>query len=283
MCADAGVALGLIAGGGSLPLAVTRAAREHGRRVVAIAFHAGTDRRLDAEASQVTWLHPGELEVALETLCAAGVREAVLAGSVDKATLYAGPEVLRLDAAASELIATLRDRRDDSILAALAQLLEGRGIRLLPQAELVPELLAGEGPLGRERPDAAQRADVAFGWPIARAIAALDVGQTVVVKDGAVLAVEAIEGTDATIRRAGAIAPGACVIKLAKPQQDPRFDVPAVGPATVAALVEARVRVLAVEAGRTLVLDREAMIETADAHGIALLGVATEPAHAGPA
>jgi len=104
-----------------------------------------------------------------------------------------------------------------------------------------------------------------------------------VVKDGAVLAVEAIDGTDATIRRAGAIAAGACVIKLAKPQQDPRFDVPAVGPATVAALVEARARVLAVEAGRTLLLEREAMTAAADAHGIALLGIAPEPAGAGPA
>ncbi len=106
-------------------------------------------------------------------------------------------------------------------------------------------------------------------------------GQTVVVKDGAVLAVEAIEGTDAAIRRAGTIAPGACVIKLAKPQQDPRFDVPAVGPGTVAALVEARARVLAVEAGHTLVLERQAMVEAADSHGIALLGIAPKPAGAG--
>ncbi len=281
MGAETDGTLGLIAGEGSLPLAVTRAARERGRRVVAIAFHDSTDRRLDAEAAQVTWLHPGEVEAALEVLRAAGVRQAVLAGKVDKATLVAEPAALRPDAAARELIGALRDRRDDSILAALAKLLEARGIRLLPQAALVPELLAGEGPLGRERPDPAQRADVAFGWPIARAIAALDVGQTVVVKDGAVLAVEAIEGTDAAIRRAGAIAAGACVIKLAKPQQDPRFDVPAVGPGTVAALVEARARVLAVEAGRTLVLERQAMVEAADSHGIALLGIAPKPAGAG--
>ena len=276
MQAEADGALGLIAGEGSLPLAVSKAARDRGRRVVAIAFHEGTDRRLDAEAAQVTWLHPGEVEAALEALRAAGVREAVLAGKVHKAALFASPPALRADAAARELVGALRDRRDDSILAALAALLEGRGIRLLPQAALVPELLAGEGPLGCERPSPAQEADVAFGWPIARAIADLDVGQTVVVKDGAVLAVEAIEGTDAAIRRAGAIAPGACVIKVAKPRQDPRFDVPAIGLGTVVALVEARARVLAVEAGHTLVLEREAMIEAADFHGIALLGLAPE-------
>jgi DUF1009 family protein len=265
-------ALGLIAGQGELPLCMAASARRQGRRVKAIAFPGLTDPRLDA-AADVTWLQPGEVGAALESLRTAGVREAVLAGKVPKAGLVQGAPELRPDAEALRLLARLRDRRDDSILSALADFLGERGIELLPQAALVPELLAEVGVLGAVAPSEAQRADVAFGLPLARAVAGLDVGQTVVVKGRAVLAVEAIEGTDATIRRAGGIAAGACVVKVAKPRQDPRFDVPAVGPDTLAAMLEAKAAVLAVEAGRTLVLDREALVEAADASSIALLGV----------
>ena len=196
-----------------------------------------------------------------------------MVGKVPKADFVAAPWALRPDATARELLASLADRRDDSILAGVAGFLEEQGIRLLPQAELAPELLAGEGPLGSVRPGPAQIADIAFGWPVARAIAGLDIGQTLVVKDRAVVAVEAIEGTDAAIRRAGAIAPGTSVVKVARPHQDPRFDVPAIGPGTVAALREAKAAALAFEADCTLVLDREAMTEAADADGIALVGV----------
>ena len=199
--------LGLIAGRGSLPLEVARSARGRGRPVAAVAFHGQTDPKL-AEEAEITWLHPGEVGAALAALRGAGAREAVMAGKVPKAGLYdgpAGPAALRPDAEALALFSRLRDRRDDSILAALAGLLEERGIRLLGQAELVPGLVGGEGPLGRTELGPEQRADVAFGFPIAKTIAGLDIGQTVVVKDGAVLAVEAIEGTDAAIRRAGRI------------------------------------------------------------------------------
>jgi DUF1009 family protein len=267
-------ALGLIAGMGSFPLDIARSARERGRSVVAVAFHEHTDPRIEAAASQVTWLHPGEVAAVVATLRSAGVRDAVLAGKVPKAALHADPAALRLDAEADRLIGGLGDRGDASILSAVADHLERRGIHLLAQAELVPELLAGEGPLGRTRPTAAQRADIAFGWPIAKAVAGLDVGQTVVVKDRSVIAVEAIEGTDAAIARAGAIAAGACAVKVARPGQDPRFDLPAIGPATLRALIAAGASALACEAGRTVVLDREALVAAADAHGIALVGVA---------
>jgi DUF1009 family protein len=264
--------LGLIAGRGSLPLEVARSARGRGRPVAAIAFHGQTDPKL-AEEAEITWLHPGEVGAALAALRGAGAREAVMAGKVPKAVLYAGP-ALRPDAEALALLSRLHDRRDDSILAALADWLEERGIRLLGQAELVPGLLGGEGPLGRTELGPEQRADVAFGFPIAKTIAGLDVGQTVVVKDGAVLAVEAIEGTDAAIRRAGRIAAGACVVKVAKPRQDPRFDVPAIGPDTLTAMLEAKASALAFEAGRSLVLERAALVQAADGHEIALVGVA---------
>ena len=267
--------LGLIAGRGSLPLEVARSARGRGRPVAAIGFHGQTDPRL-AEEAEITWLHPGEVGAALAALRGSGVSEAVMAGKVPKAGLYADPAALRPDAEALALLSSLRDRRDDSILAALADWLEERGIRLLGQAELVPGLVGGEGPLGRTALGPKQRADVAFGFPIAKTIADLDIGQTVVVKDGAVLAVEAIEGTDAAIRRAGQVGEGACVVKVAKPRQDPRFDVPAIGPDTLAAMLEAKASALAFEAGRTLVLERAALVRAADGHGIALVGVAAK-------
>jgi len=269
-------ALGLIAGTGTFPLDIARSARRRGRDVIAIAFHRHTDPRIEAAASQVTWLHPGEVGAVVESLRSAGVRNAVMAGKVPKAALHASPETLRLDADAAGIIGGLSDRGDDSILTAVAEHLERRGIHLLAQTELVPELLAGEGPLGRTRPTPAQQADIAFGWRIAKVVAGLDVGQTVVVKDRSVLAVEAIEGTDAAVRRGGAIAAGACVVKVARPGQDPRFDLPAIGRETARVLIAAGVSALAFEAGRTVVLDRAALVEAADAHGIALVGVAAE-------
>lgn len=263
--------LGLVAGQGALPLLVARAARRGGRRVAAIAFRGRTDPALEAGA-EVTWLHLGEVGAALDALRGAGVHEAVLAGKVPRADLFESA-AMRPDAEARRLLAGLPDGRDGTLLLAVARLLEGRGIRLLPQAELVPELVGGEGVQGARAPDAAQRADLALGFRVARAVAGLDVGQTVVVRQGAVLAVEAIEGTDAAIRRGGAAAPGACVVKVARPGQDPRFDLPVLGPGSLRAAREAGVAVLAYEAGRTLLLEREALVAGADAAGVALVGL----------
>jgi DUF1009 family protein len=268
-----GQVLGLIAGRGGLPLAIARSARARGRPVAVVAYRNETDPRIEGEAAAVTWLLPGQIGAALASLRSAGVREAVLAGGVAKGSLVRGAEALRLDGDARALLARLADRRDGSILGAIADYLADGGIRLLPQAELVPELIAAPGPLCGKPLEGAQLRDIAFAWPIARAVADLDVGQTVIVKDGAVLAVEAIEGTDAAIRRAAGFGPGATVVKVARPQQDPRFDLPTVGPETIAVLAEARAAALAVEAGATLVLEREATVAAAVAAGIAVLGV----------
>jgi hypothetical protein len=165
------------------------------------------------------------------------------------------------------------DRGDDTLLGKVADFLESIGIRLLPQAALVPELLAGEGPLGKAQLTSRHETDIAFGLPVAKKLGEFDIGQTVVVKNRAVLAVEAIEGTDATLRRAGALAPGGVAVKVAKPRQDPRFDMPAIGLRTAEALVEARIEVLAFEAGATFVLEREELVRVADAHDIAVVGV----------
>jgi DUF1009 family protein len=268
--------LGLIAGRGVLPFEVARSGRRRARRVVAVALHGQTDPALEAEVSELTWLYPGQVGRVIEVLRAAGVAEAVLAGKVSKLTLD-DPAALRPDAVAATLLRRLPDRHDASILSSVADLLAEHGIRLLPQALLVPELVATAGPYGRVTANREQLADVAFGWPLAKAVAALGIGQTLIVRGRAVLAVEAIEGTDAAILRAGRIAPGACVIKLAKPTQDPRFDLPAIGPETLSALVEAKAGVIAFQAGATLVLERDALVAAADANGVALLGVGEPP------
>jgi DUF1009 family protein len=265
--------LGLIAGRGRFPLDVARAARDRGRSVAAIAFHGQTDPGIEAAATHVTWLHLGQVDRAVGSLLAAGVKDAVMAGKVPKLTIYDAQQELELDERAKRMIGSLADRSDDSILRLVADHLESQGIRLLGQVELVPELLADAGPLGATRGSDRVAADIAFGWPIAKAVAGLDVGQTVVVRDRAVIAVEAIDGTDAAIERAGRLATGACVIKVAKPRQDARFDLPAIGLRTIEMLVAARASALAVEAHSTVVLDRSEVVALADANEIALIGI----------
>lgn len=262
--------LGLIAGRGRFPLEVARAAHARGERVVGVGFHGETDAALDC-----TRVHLGELGRLIEVLRTAGVRRAVLAGKVPKVRLYGDLESLRPDARALALLARLEDRSDDAILAAIADELAAEGIELQEQSRAAPELFAPAGPLGTRRPGDLVEADIAFAWPIAKALGSVDVGQTVVVRDRAVLAVEAIEGTDAAIARGAALAPGGgcVVVKVAKPDQDPRFDMPAIGLDTLAVLAEVKAAALAFEASKTAVLDREALAREADACGIAVVGI----------
>jgi DUF1009 family protein len=178
-----------------------------------------------------------------------------------------------LDATALKILATLPDKKTDTILAAVADAFQRDGIRFLSSLTYLADLLAGEGPLTRTRPDRAQKRDIAFGFKTAKAVAGIDVGQTVCVKDQVVLAVESIEGTDACVRRAGEFQPGFTVAKVAKPRQDLRFDVPVIGERTLAALKNARAAVLAVEAGKTLFFDRAKVLAGADAAGLVIVGV----------
>jgi len=266
--------IGLLAGSGALPAALARAARRSGVRVIAAGFRDLTDATLADEVDALSWHSLGAVSELLSEWRAAGVHRALMAGKVPKTLLIRDAEQLHLDALARDTLSRLSDRRDDSILAAVAALLQTHGITLSAQAELIPELLAGSGVLGRIEPTASQRADIAFAWPIAKATSGLDIGQSVVVSGRAVLAVEAIEGTDAAIRRGGELGgAGICVVKVAKPDQDPRFDLPAVGLDTLRCLAEVGGQVLAVEAGRTLLLDLGELTEFADRHGIALVGV----------
>ncbi|MBW2400711.1 MAG: UDP-2,3-diacylglucosamine diphosphatase LpxI [Deltaproteobacteria bacterium] len=204
--------LGLIAGGGAFPLDVARSARRQGWDVVAIAFHDHTDPALD-DAASVSWFHPGEVGAALEVLQGAGVCDAVMAGGMPKTMLHGHADVARLDDTARTLLAGADERSDVALLNAVADFLGRSGIRLLPQTALVPELLAGEGPLGRRRATPAELDDIAFGSRVAKAVAKLGFGQTVVVKDGCVLARPDRGGR---LRRQGRVARAGSALRSAR-------------------------------------------------------------------
>jgi DUF1009 family protein len=260
-----GPPIGLIAGSGRLPLLFAEAAERAGRSVVAVAHEGETDRALRAKA----WVKVGQLGRIAEVLREAGVAEAVLCGGIRKPKLFG----VRPDWLGLKVLARLRSFGDDAALRAIAEALEQEGIRIVSPLPLVPDLLARRGPIGKRALSAEQRTDAATGLLVARALGEADVGQTVVVKGGVVLAVEAVEGTDACIARGGALGDGAVVVKARKPRQDDRFDVPAVGPGTIDACAAAGCSALAIEADVTLLLDRVELIGKADRAGIAVEGI----------
>jgi DUF1009 family protein len=268
--------LAVIAGAGRLPALIARCARKAGRRVHVVALEALSDARVAAEADSCDWLRLGEFGRMLDSFARAGAREIALAGKVPKALLWQQPEAVRPDARALAFLGALSDRRDDALLGAIAALLAAEGLALASQLDVAAELVAPRGLIAGREPSAAERSDIAFGFPIARALGGLDVGQSVVVQGGAVLALEAIEGTDAAIVRGLSFAERgrpACVVKVAKPTQDPRFDVPTIGPDTLRVLAAGGGSALAVEAGRTLVVDRDELAREAERAGVAVVGV----------
>jgi DUF1009 family protein len=260
-----GAPIGLIAGSGRLPILFAEAAARAGRTVVAVAHEGETDPSLRAAA----WVKLGQLGRIAEVLRSAGCAEAVLCGGIRKPKVFD----IRPDWLALKVLARMRSFGDDAALRAIAAALEEEGVRIVSPLPLMPDVLAARGPYGKRRLSAEQRADAEAGLAAARALGGADIGQTVVIKRGIVLAVEAVEGTDACIARGGALGKGAVVVKARKPQQDDRFDVPAVGPKTVAACANAGCSALVVEAGSTLVLDRDALAAEADRTGIAVEGI----------
>ena len=289
--------LGLIAGNGRFPFLVLEAARAQGLRVVVAAIREETDPEMDERARMdagvaVHWMSLGELSKLIETFQREGVTRAVMAGQVKHKQIFSA---IRPDWRLAKLLLNLRTRNTDMLLGAVAKVLEDEGILLESSTGFLEPLLAPAGVLTARLPDESERADMEYGLRVARGVAGFDLGQTVVVAAGACIAVEAMEGTDATILRAGEIfktlegeestsaaAPiltrRLTVVKVAKPNQDMRFDVPVVGVPTVAAMSAAGASCLCVEAGRTLVFDRPAMVAAADAAGIAIVGVAETPA-----
>ncbi len=264
--------LGLVCGNGRLPLLVAEAARAAGSTVVAVAHRGETDPAIEAAADAVTWVKLGQLGHIRDGLVRGGATRVCLAGGVTKVRFFrdARPDALGLKLLAK--VATARG--DDRLLRAVASVFEDAGMPVVPASEVAPSLLCPEGPLGRRRPTQDQQRDIAYGLEVVRALGRLDVGQAVVLKEGVVLAVEATEGTDACIRRGAEQGKGGVVVvKAAKPGQDLRFDQPAIGPRTVALLAEVGGAALAVEAGRTLVLDRDRVVAEADAAKLAVVGV----------
>jgi DUF1009 family protein len=272
-----GRALALVAGAGVLPLEAARRLADPGRRLVAVAFHDLSDPALSSAVSEIRWLRLGQLEALGEALRAMGAGDVLLVGKVSKTLLFEAPGLLTPDAEALRLLEREERRGDAPLMAAFAEWLEKRGLGCADQSVLLAALLAPLGPLGAHAPSAAQRRDLAVARPVVHALGHEGVGQCVVVKGGAIVAVEAMEGTDATIARAGSLAgAGATIVKAARPGQDRRFDLPAIGPDTIDAMRAAGATGLAVEAGSTLVVERARTIEAADRAGIAVWGF--EPA-----
>jgi len=291
MSANAVGTLGLIAGNGRFPFLVLEAARAQGLRVVVAAIREETDPEMDERARtdagvSVHWISLGELSKLIETFKREGVTRAVMAGQVKHKQIFSAT---RPDWRLAKLLLNLRTRNTDMLLGAVAKVLEDEGIELLSSTSFLEPMLAPAGVLTARLPDESERADMEYGLLVARGIAGFDLGQTVVVAAGVCVAVEAMEGTDATIARAGEIfktlegdestlTRRLTVVKVAKPNQDLRFDVPVVGVPTIAAMRAAGATCLCVEAGRTLLFDREAMVAAADAAGIAIVGDAKKPA-----
>lgn len=271
--------VGLIAGNGRFPFLVLEAARAAGHQVTVIALKEEADAALeDAAARASAALHRislGQLGTWTGALQRAGVTHAIMAGQVKHTKLFSD---IVPDFAAIGLLMRLRAKHTDAIIAAVADYLQDQGIALLESTAFLAPLMARAGVLTRRRPSEAEQQDLAVGYRAADAIAGLDIGQAVAVKAAAVVAVEAMEGTDAMIARAGALAGCGCtIVKVAKPQQDMRFDVPVIGVATIRAMDAAGAQVLSVDAGQTLLMDGDAVLAAADAAGMVVVGRVRDP------
>jgi len=269
------VAIGLIAGNGNFPLLVLRAARQVGHEIAVVAIEGEATADVDRVAAEVggatvSWIQLGQLGACIKTFKAAGVSQAVMAGHVKHVRLFGGvfPDMTLL-----AVLAKLKSKNTDALIGAVADVLQDHGITLMNSIALLPELVAKAGVLTRTLPTPEMHADFDFGYRVADALAGADVGQTVVVKDRAVVAVEGMDGTDATITRAGQLAGSATrVVKVAKPHQDMRFDVPVVGLTTIATMQQAGSDALTIDAGKTLILDGERFVGAANEAGIVVVG-----------
>ena len=263
--------IGLIAGNGKFPVAFARAAKEKGIRVIAVAHEGETLPELAEWVDAIFWIKVGQLGKLIRILHEQGVKDVLMAGGIKKTRLFGGGIP---DLRAVALLAKMIHKKDDSLLRAIAQELESEGITVRESTLYLDSILASPGILSKRKPSKSEQKDIEFGWQMAKEIGRLDIGQTVVVKDQAVLAVEAIEGTDEAIRRGGLLCGhGAVVVKVCKPQQDLRFDLPAIGVQTIATMAHVKASCLAVEAGKTIILDREAVVAEADRAGIAILAI----------
>ncbi|HTW46203.1 MAG TPA: UDP-2,3-diacylglucosamine diphosphatase LpxI [Acidobacteriaceae bacterium] len=278
--------LGLIAGNGRFPFLLLDAARAHGAEVVVAAIKEETDPEIDARAAadsgiRVYWLSLGELSRLIETFHKEGVTQAIMAGQVKHKQIFSS---IRPDWRLAKLLLSLRTRNTDMLLGAVAKVLRDEGIELIPSTSYLEPLLASPGVLTTRAPSEQEQRDIAYGREVALSVAGFDLGQTVVIASQACVAIEAMEGTDAAIERAGILMQtledeastldrSLTVVKVAKPKQDMRFDVPVIGVRTVETMQVARATCLAIEAHRTLIFDRDKVIEQADSAGIAIVAL----------
>lgn len=263
--------LGVIAGNGTFPLIFAEEAKRAGYTVIAVAHRGETDTAIAQAADEVTWIYVGQLGKIIHTFQRSGVTEAVMAGGIRKIRLFGN---FRPDLRGARFLAKVKSREDDTLLRGIADELAGEGIQILESTLCVPHIISTDGVMTKRVPRHKEWDDIRFGFMTAKEIGRLGIGQTVVVKNQMVLAVEAVEGTDAAIQRGGTLAKSGCVVvKVSKPQQDLRFDVPAVGVETVRCLQEVHAGVLAVEAGKTILLEKERLLQEADRHGICVVGV----------
>ncbi|UCH23405.1 MAG: UDP-2,3-diacylglucosamine diphosphatase LpxI [Deltaproteobacteria bacterium] len=263
--------IGLIAGSGQFPIIFSKKAKSKGFSIYAVSFLNETDPNLKNYVDAIEWLHLGQLKRLIKFFHRHGVDQAVMMGAIRKTRIFRDVKPdLKAMAVAFELKHTL----DDGLLSAFANVMEQEGIKIKESTFLLPELLAQKGCWTKRKPARSEKADIELGWNLAKEIGRLDIGQCIVVGGGSVLAVEAIEGTDATIRRGGKLGNGtAVVVKVCKPNQDVRFDIPAVGSQTIKTMHESQARALAIEAGKAVVFDRQEMITLADQYNISIVAL----------
>ncbi|MBI5630371.1 MAG: UDP-2,3-diacylglucosamine diphosphatase LpxI [Elusimicrobia bacterium] len=258
---------------------MAREAKRQGLEVVALGIPGVTDKALEELVGEIHYFKLGQIDKPIQTLKTAGAQKAVMAGKIQHVSLFGG---LLPDMRAAKLLARIPDKRTDTILKAVADEFAKDGIALLSSAAYLSHLLVPEGPLTSRKPNPLEEADIRLGWKAAKALAGFDIGQTVVVQGGAVVAVEAMEGTDACVERASALArsfgkdPRLTVVKVAKPKQDLRFDIPIVGLDSLKTFAKANVSALALEAGSTLIFDKERFLEEAGGLKLAIAGLKAE-------
>jgi UDP-2,3-diacylglucosamine hydrolase len=264
--------LGLIAGNGRFPFLVLQSARQQNIDVVIAAIKEETSPEIDACGYPVHWLGLGELGKLIRTFRKAGISQAIMAGQVKHVQIFGSsfPDLTMI-----RMLASLKHKNTDALIGGIARVLEESGITLLDSSSLLTPYLAAQGVLTQRDLSASEKKDVNYGRPIAQKIAAMDIGQTIVVRDQAVVAVEAMEGTDAVLRRAGDLGgkKDLTVIKVSKPKQDMRFDIPVVGKATLETMASCGATALVVDAERTLIFDKEEIIHLARKHGIAIVAM----------
>lgn len=260
--------IGLIAGNGIFPLIFAQEAKKRGVEIIAVALEEETSPDLNNLVDKIYWINVGQLKKLVEIFKKENITQAIMAGQVRQELIFKN---LNLDEAAVNLLSNIKDKRGDSILQAISQFLKSQGIDLIDSFTFLEDLLPLKGLLTKKAPSKTQEQDIEFGRNMAKTLADLEIGQTVVVKDKAVVALEAVEGTDMAIKRGANLAgPGIVVVKMSKQNQDMRFDIPVIGPNTIKTLIEAKAKVLAVEASRTLIIDKEECLRLADENGIVI-------------